>query len=54
MSCLEIGAIHIDHVDVLNITSDCSEEDIEVAKVEKDVKSEETTVEVPEDKGKSK
>ena len=27
MGCLDIGTIHIDRVDVLNITADCNEED---------------------------
>ena len=54
MSCLEIGTIHIDRVDVLNISADCSEEEKEVESQEESSPSEETTVEVPKDKEKSK
>lgn len=54
MSCLEIGAIHIDHVDVLNITADCSDDEDEAKSQDESSILEETTVEVSEDKEKSK
>lgn len=54
MSCLEIGAIHIDHVDVLNITADCSDDEYEAKSQDESSILDETTIEVSEDKEKSK
>lgn len=54
MSCLEIGTIHIDHVDVLNITADCSEDEKEVESQDESSVLEETSAKVSEDKEKSK
>ena len=54
MSCLEIGTIHIDHVDVLNITADCSEDEKEVESQDESSVLEETSTKVSEDKEKSK
>ena len=56
MSCLEIGTIHIDHVDVLNITADCDESSTEKSepKESTEEKVEESKVDTKESNDKSK